>query len=288
MVGKGKDVNNIIGEKEDIRTLVEWQQQRYHQLKNSSLALLSGFLTLLAIIATIISPIDPDLILSFPTSKAIRQSASGFIFGFATVSAVIILNYLIAMFTFLLSSIFAVFGMYKLYNIVSNPPLEPNLSEENLFTSKTKRVETGGLSNYIPIEEKLRSSFYENQHLISSTRRDFKMALLRLPAALGVGHYATQIYFHTVSLNLADLLYYDTILLLPASISTLFLSKILSAEESQDSKPDSMVQEIIKDESGRFPNDFINAERWTAGINNLLTFLLLLTIILEMGWKYVI
>lgn len=280
----GEDL--VIGNKEDIRTLVEWQQQRYHQLQNISLALMSGFLTILAIIATILSPRYSSFLIPLPSPETIRQLSGEYIFGYAGMSAIIAFNYLIAIFMFALCAIFAFFGVYKLYNIVSNPPLEPKLVELALF-------EKGGIDadlfedcGFSTVESNLRESFYKNKTIIEGSRRDFRMALIRLPTALIGGHFATQLYFHTTSLNLPNILFLDIILFLPASALTLNIGNVSSNLGNSGSTPSSIAQEISKKEGGRFPTELIGPEKWITVVNNVLEILILLTIILELGWKY--
>lgn len=277
-----------LGNREDIRTLVEWQQQRYHQLQNISLALLSGFLTVLAIIATIIAPNYPSIITPIPTSEQIELAASSTIFGFASVSAIVALNYLLSVFLFVLAGIFGFFGVYKLYNIVSNPPLRPKLEELNVVGVDNSELEALEEAGFNTIQKELQISFHKNQSAIEAVRNDFKMALIRLPAALFGGYFAAQLYFYTASLDIPNILLYDLVLLLPASVLTLILSKVFLDSEAQDSTPTSIGREIFKREGGRFPNQFIGPERWVTAFNNLLSFLVLLTIILELGYKFVV
>lgn len=281
------DENLLIGDREDIRTLVEWQQQRYHQLQNISLALLSGFLTVLAIIATVLSPHYPSLLISLPSSEVVRQVAEESILGYAAISAVIAFNYLIAIFSFALAIVFAFFGTYKLYNIVSNPPLEPKLDERTIFEKGSISVGVFNSCGFSTVKRDLRESFHKNKNLIENSRRDFKMALIRLPISLMGGHLAAQLYYHTLSLNISNILLYDIILVFPTSVLTLGMKNFLSISGDADSKPNSIAQEITRD-NGRFPTELIKPERWIAEFNNMLGILIVITIIVDLAWKYAI
>lgn len=278
--------HSLLGNEEDVRTLVEWQQQRYHQLQNLSLALLGVFFTILAVIATILTSVSSSPLISFPSTEAIRQLASKSLFGYAAVSSIIGLNFLLSIFLIGLSALFGVFGVYKLYNIIANPPLEPRFERLELFCSDQTEIDRLKEAGFHTVQEKLRFSFHRNKNLIRTTRHDFRMALIRLPAALIGGYSATLLHHHTVSLNLINVLEYDLIFLLPASAMSLVLSRVFRQSGNDDSGHDSIAQEISKEDGGRFPNEFIGPEKWVAMLNNLLVFLIFITVILELGWKY--
>lgn len=276
----------LIGDTAEIKTLLEWQQQRFHHLQNVSLALLSGFLTVLAILVTILTPDFHPFLSPPPTPKEIETFSTNSIFSYPGLSTIFGFGYILAGSLMGLSVTLGAIGIYKLYNIISSPPLRPNVVGRNVMNQERANEELLRELGVRTVQQELEESFHENQKIMKVARRDFKMALMRLPTALFIAHYAAQVQFHTTSLNPINALGYTLIIVLPTSILTMFTNKILPSTDEKDTTQASIGQEILDEDAGRFPDTFLRPERLFIVANNMLAITAVLGATLDLGAKF--
>lgn len=276
----GADI--LIGKKKDVRTLVEWQQQRYHHLQNISLALLSGFLTVLAILATILSPSYKSIFRPPVGTAEVKAVATNSIFSYLSLSFITGLSYLLSFSIALLAISAGVIGCYKLYVIISNPPLQPELDRFDILELQTTNLNLLNETDIDTVQQRLRDSYHLNKEIIKNAKEDFRISLLRLPASLLAAHYAIQLYFHTTSLNIQSMILYDCLLILPASLSAPVIKRVFNSSKRK-STPTSIGQEILKGDGGRFPNKFIGPEKWFAKASNLIVSIIIITALVDLA-----
>lgn len=278
----------LFGDWEDVRLLADWQQQQYHHLRTLAQALLGGSLTVLAIIATLAVNTSGFAFGDPPKPNEVEAAAETLQFSSLGLSLFFGLNLLLVIPLALFAGLTGVYAMYKLYDIVASPPLQPRL--ENSIVLAHSGQERCSLTNssFQTVKRRLLESITANRETINSVQEKFKQALVRIPIAIMIGFFAAQLYSFVSSLKMWELLYMNIALVLPASIWKAVRSKFYPSFVDTDSGYTSIGHALLIEDSERFPNEFTRVERILADFSSALAFVALVILILDQVVAYLL
>ncbi|NHN58317.1 MULTISPECIES: hypothetical protein [Halorussus] len=254
------DKDTLYGSYDDIRYLVNWQQNQHHHIKNLSLALLGGVLTLLAILVSIWVNTSKVISVPIPILVDVRAVARDSIFSWIGVSFFFAFNYLLCLSLICLAIVAILYSLYKWYDIAASPPLKPRLWKNDIVVLEDMSVLNHDQMDIPTFQNHLNVSVVSNQNIIRTSWRDFKMALIRVPASIVIGFTAIQILNELSTVDLWDLILFNASLVIPSSISAIVLNGLFSPSEDEGGYT-SLGQALLQEDGGRFPNQFTRLEK---------------------------
>lgn len=178
----------ISADREEIQSILEWQQQQYHHLQSLSFTLAGAIIAVLALLVTAIAGTDAFI---FPTETAYSWEAAVSRGGFSKLGASLIYSCgglaILVGFTFLIVAARSI--VKKLFRLTFGPRLYPRLSNHEVV-----KVGERGESNHQRFTEKALEGINRNREILRRSKYEFKAVAIRTIAWFALLYFVYEMY----------------------------------------------------------------------------------------------
>lgn len=265
----------LISTREDARSIIDWQHERYHHLQTLAQGLLGSVLTATAVAATIVTATEYTLP-QLPSSPSVyEKAASSFPVLISTdaTRSVVLFNYVLSILVGISGLIVLLAASHRLYSVISSRPLEIGISSNNYISIVPQDIyyDMNNKQGIDSVSGNFTKVIKENQIRIEDTNKRFTQGAMRVIVALALILISLYHYYQCSSANVAGLLMINASILLPSHISSKVLKKVLGAkQEDLRRRKTELFQELP------FENNALS--RWEAIEENRIESILLFSI----------
>lgn len=267
---EGQDLSLLIGDREDITSILDWQVRRYHHLQTLSRGVFGTLIALIAVLLSAYVAFSGE-VGKIPTNEAtMRGVANELPIGTIAVNLTLALNLFIFMGLLILATFSLSIAFIRLFDVFTTRHLPPKtiFDGEPILFPKEKQTAPTKIGVTKPASECFRQMIHENQTKLEHTYNQFLEGSVRILTFLAYIFSGTFIYYHSANLEMTMVLWYNVILVLPASFTTRFLGRFITNEVSEPkedrdkSKEPNLVRELLR-ETGRLSEiEFHPIENW--------------------------
>lgn len=284
---------DVITEKEDLRAVLSWQQQRFQHLQSLAQGVLSLIIAVLAVlVSTYVAfshqlpplAIDPDSFDSVVTEVY---------FGEFAVAVILLMNAILLVFLMTSLALFLIFSFTDLFNIITHRGLDNGIIHDKGFIfidGEYLGKMDADLFDYR--SNSVSDAIESNYDLLNSIYSDFVEATLRVGAFLLFIVVIVSVYNRLFSLEVYYLVGYNITMIFfaPAfkKIDEMVRSKLaIGKDQPQNQK--TLLQELFSEEEGRWKYiDERLPERAIFQLIGLVSLISVTTVILSILYQAVI
>lgn len=230
---------------QDIRTLLQLQQQRLQHLQSLSQGLLTAGITIVAVIATVATATFNQLPRIPTSNEAISNAASSF--PIIHISPLIVrFSIVLGLFlsiTYLGFSVVMFFtGLWKLFDVSTYRSINPDVTSIEMIYPEIPSLSNDTVGS-VEFDLKLAQAVNVNRIVISKQYERFLNGSLRVPVGLMVGFLAYLFYLYSANLQLLNLLMLSTVTVVMSLIN--IESRLSSRIDILESQIPSLTDELL-------------------------------------------
>lgn len=232
--------------REDARTILSWQQNRYQHLQSLSRGLFGTLIAMLAILMSV-SVAFSDRLRPIPTEidSALRSAASSTPVGPSGAFLTVVLNGLILYTLLALATYSFAVAALRLYDIFTERSLPLNL----VFQSTTNHRGEDDNDGFLKVLRR-------NRNELNVTYARFTEGAFRIIMFTSLVILMSVIYYYATRMQLKNLLAHNLMFIIPGSVLLRFSLRVFQGEGGASDRDDkeslTFAEEFLKEDEGRW------------------------------------
>ena len=236
----------LLGNSDDMREMLGWQQTRYQHLQTLSEGLLGSSLTILAVIATVYAAVGSP----FPAYVFPEEAKGPDFIGLLATQVIIGFSFFQVLIIGFISTVMFGISVWKFLEIVLSRPLWPS-SEYQLNVSTRTPLRPQTTSKTTVLKSEYESLIQNNQEALEIIRKRFLYAGFRFPISIGLLFLTVELYLYTTQHRVLVLSALNCVFLVPSVSGWVLRRTVKSTDELDHPVRMTLFQELVNENDKR-------------------------------------